>query len=31
MKHRSPKEIMEEIVALDTKSARVLERIKALL
>jgi len=29
--HRSPKQIMEEIAALDTESAEVLENIKALL
>ena len=29
--HRSPKEIMEEIAALDAESAEVLENIKALL
>jgi type I restriction enzyme M protein len=30
VKHRSPKEIMEEIAALDAQSAEALERIKAL-
>ena len=29
--HRSPREIMEEIAALDAESAEVLENIKALL
>jgi len=31
VKHRSPKEIMDEIAALDAESAEVLENIKALL
>jgi len=31
VKHRSPKEIMKEIAALDTKSAKTLRTIKALL
>jgi type I restriction enzyme M protein len=31
MTHRSPKEIMDEIVALDAETARVLKNIRALL
>jgi type I restriction enzyme M protein len=31
VKHRSPKEIMKEIAALDAESAEVLENIKALI
>jgi len=31
VKHRSPKEIMDEIAALDAESAKVLKKIRSLL